>query len=204
MITNNYHIAGLILAGGEGQRVNRQNKGLLTLRDKPLVQYLINTLTPHVNYLAISANRELNIYQHFNLPIFTDSPEWQGMGPLAGIISSCQHFPETYDAIQIVPCDTPFLPATLIPKLTAELFAKPETDIAYAATENCIHPSIFLFKPHINHSLADHIKSGKHSLRSWIKSHNAVEVRFSNEQEFTNINHLATLNALNQKLQEIC
>lgn len=192
-------LGGLILAGGLGQRVASQNKGLLPLKGKALVEYLIANLTPHVNYLAISANKALSTYQAYNLPVFTDLPELQEMGPLAGIASAYQHFPEGLAAIQVVPCDTPFLPKDLVPKLASALFSDPQNEIAYAATKDCIHPSIFLFKPTINQHLQEHIMTGKRSLKSWVFRHQSVEVFFADEQAFTNINHLTTLAHYNEE-----
>lgn len=192
-------LGGLILAGGLGQRVASRNKGLLPLQGKPLVEYLISNLTPHVNYLAISANKELPQYQAYGLPVFTDLPELQEMGPLAGIASACRQFPEDLAAIQVVPCDTPFLPTDLLPKLATALFNDPQNEIAYAATKDCIHPSIFLFKPMINQHILEHIMAGKRSLKSWVFNHQSVEVFFTDEQAFTNINHLTTLAHFNEE-----
>lgn len=192
-------LGGLILAGGQGQRVKYQNKGLLLLNGKPLIDYLIKNLSIHVDYLAISANKQLTHYQSFNLPVYKDSNEFLGMGPLAGIISSCQFFPKELDAIQIVPCDTPFLPKDLVPKLAEALFTDPHNQLAYAATEKCIHPSIFLFKPAINEHLNKHLITGKRSLKSWVYSHKSVEVPFADEKAFININHLSTLAYLNKE-----
>lgn len=192
-------IGGLILAGGQGQRVNNQNKGLLLLKGKPLIEYVIKNLSNYVDYLAISANKQLAKYQSYHLPIFADTAEFKEMGPLAGIISASRYFPKELDAIQVVPCDTPFLPRDLVPKLAKALFADNKIQLAYAATQQCIHPSIFLFRPAINEHLAAHLNAGKRSLKSWIYSHQYREVLFTDEKAFTNINHLSTLAHFNEE-----
>lgn len=193
MVNSQYKIIGLILAGGQGQRVGRQNKGLLKLQGKPLVQHVLDNLSPQLDEVVISANEDVKSYQALVNEVFTDHPIWQGKGPLAGIISATQALPIDIDAIQVVPCDTPFLPNDLVAQLAKALFSDPQNEIAYAVTENCIHPSIFLCKPYINDKLADHLANEKYSLKSWIFSHHAVEVFFKDEQAFTNINHLETL-----------
>ncbi|MFD1260480.1 molybdenum cofactor guanylyltransferase MobA [Entomomonas asaccharolytica] len=193
MINTAYKIIGLILAGGQGQRVGRQNKGLLKLQGKPLVQHVFDNLSAQVDEVVISANEDIKSYQTLVKSVFTDNPCWQGKGPLAGIISASQVLPKNIDAIQVVPCDTPFLPSDLIAQLAKALFSDPQNEIAYAATKDCIHPSIFLCKPYINAKLADHLANQKYSLKSWIFSHHAVEVFFEDEHAFTNINHLETL-----------
>jgi len=196
-MTSQPKIGGLILAGGQGQRVHGQNKGLLTLREKPLAQHLADRFRKDLAYLAISANRQIEVYRQFNVPVFTDEPAWQGMGPLAGVISSCRHFPDNLDAILVMPCDTPFLPSDLISRLSNALFSETQNQIAYAATRQSIHPSVFLFKPAINQNLAEHIDAGQRSLKSWLFIHKVIEVLFDDEDNFTNINNLNMLNRLN-------
>src|SRR5690606_24625422 len=51
-------IGALILAGGEGRRMGHRNKGLQRLRGKPLVAHVVDALSSHVTYLAISANQD--------------------------------------------------------------------------------------------------------------------------------------------------
>lgn len=186
-------IVGLILAGGQGQRVGRQNKGLLKLHHKPLAEHLLDRLQSQVAKVVISANEDIDLYQKLVKNVYTDDPIWQGRGPLSGLISVYPALPKDIDAIQVVPCDTPFIPADLVQRLSEALFSEPDYEIAYAATQNCIHPSIFLCKPSINEQLADHLTNDKYSLKSWIFRHHAVEVFFEDEHAFTNINHLETL-----------
>lgn len=193
-MTNPKHkIVGLILAGGQGQRVGKQNKGLLKLHNKPLAAHLLERLQPQVNKVVISANQDIEQYKKIVPEVYTDNPLFQGKGPLSGIISVCPALPKDIDAIQVVPCDTPFIPTDLVQRLSTALFSDPANEIAYAATQQCIHPSIFLCKPTINEQLADHLANDKYSLKSWIFKHHAVEVFFEDEQAFTNINHLETL-----------
>lgn len=193
MNKSTYKIGGLILAGGEGQRVGRQNKGLLNLKDKPLVQHILDKLRGQLEFVAISANRDLEMYNKLDIPVFTDDFIWQGIGPLAGIASTYRYFPKHLEALLVVPCDTPFLPNNLVERLAGALFSSLNNEIAYAATKQSIHPSVFLCKPHINDHLVDHLQAGKQSLKSWIFRHSSVEVFFEEEHDFANINHLETL-----------
>lgn len=106
-------IIGVILAGGEGRRMNYQNKGLVTLSGKPLVEHVFARLKPQVDKIYISANDDITCYEALGVPVITDDPCYKGMGPLAGIASVIRHLPE--DAIvQIVSCDGPFIPETLV------------------------------------------------------------------------------------------
>lgn len=194
MMENEKHkIAGLILAGGEGRRVGGKDKGLLPFRGYPLIYQTIQKFKSQLDWLAISANRNLEQYQDFKLPIFQDVDPWKHLGPLAGIASVSQFIPQNMDMMFVVPCDTPLLPYDLLDHLKLAMLRNSECQIAYAATENSIHPSIFLCKTEINSELPEHLASGKQSLKSWIFRHKNIKVYFPDEMNFTNMNYLETL-----------
>jgi len=52
-------IIGLILAGGEGRRLGSKDKGLQEYKGKPLIEHVINALTPQTNKVVLSVNRNL-------------------------------------------------------------------------------------------------------------------------------------------------
>lgn len=186
-------ITALILAGGEGRRVDRQNKGLIPFRGIPLIRHVINRIHPTVQTILISANHNITEYETFGFPVYEDLPEWAGQGPLAGIISLFPHVPPDSDYILTVPCDTPFLPANLVSSLTNAFCPDPNLQIAYAATPEKIHPSIFISKPYINKQLASHLQQKNRSLRSWIFRHANLKVEFPDEHAFTNMNDFQTI-----------
>lgn len=195
---NDKNIAAFILAGGEGRRVGRQNKGLLSLNSHPLVNHVIQRIQPHVKNILISANNHIETYQSFGFPVYQDLPQWKGKGPLAGIVSLYSFIPAHTDYILVVPCDTPFLPANLVSSLYHALISNPDLLIAYAATPKQIHPSILLCKPCTNDYLANHLNHQHYSLKSWISAHPNIKVNFHDEHEFTNINDLDTLTRYQQ------
>ena len=71
-------ILGVILAGGKGTRMGGEEKGLIKLGNKSLIEYSIERLQPQVSKLVINANSNLSRYSKFNLPIVSD--------PLAGFL----------------------------------------------------------------------------------------------------------------------
>ena len=47
----NESVAVVILAGGQSKRMNKKNKAMVLLKDKPLIQHVIDAMklqTPHV------------------------------------------------------------------------------------------------------------------------------------------------------------
>ena len=57
-----HDITGVILAGGKARRMGGADKGLITLNDRALVDYIITALQPQVGNLVINANRNLEQY----------------------------------------------------------------------------------------------------------------------------------------------
>lgn len=110
-------IAGLILAGGLATRMQGQDKGLVLFKDKPLVEHVIERLSPQVDKLWISANRHLDAYQKFGYPVFPDASEFQGMGPLAGLASLLPHLSSDISHVQLSACDTPYLARSMVQDL---------------------------------------------------------------------------------------
>ena len=100
-------ITGLILAGGEGRRMDNRDKGLVTLVDKSLVQYAIECLQPLTHTQIISCNRNRDAYQAYGLPLIADDERWSLLGPMAGIYSGLKAIES--DWLMVMPCDTPLM-----------------------------------------------------------------------------------------------
>lgn len=182
-------IGALVLAGGQGSRMGHVNKGLQPLDGRPLAQHVIDALLAQVQALAISANHDLHAYRALGHPVASDAPEYQGLGPLAGIASAAAQLPPDLDAILIAPCDTPRLPADLVPRLAQALFAPGAPPVAIAATAQGLHPSIALLRPGLCIGLMQHLKEQRGlSLRSWLCAHGWASVHFDDEAAFVNVN----------------
>lgn len=190
------HIAGLILAGGEARRMGGVDKGLLPLHGRPLTAHVIDRLQAQTGWLAISANRHEQEYAAFGLPVFADAPEWQGMGPLAGLASLMDHLPPHIKAVQTAPCDTPFLPADLTTCLADALHAQPDARAAYPLTVDGAHPSLCLVRVEALPTLPTYLTDGGRRLRVWLDSCRAIAVEFDQTEAFINVNDRTTLQRL--------
>ena len=100
-------ISAVILAGGRGARMGGADKGLLPLGGKPMIAHVIERLAPQVGTLLICANRNLEAYRQFGLPVISDHFA-DYCGPLAGLHSALSTI--STDWLISAPCDTPFLP----------------------------------------------------------------------------------------------
>ena len=103
-------ITAVILAGGKARRMGGEDKGLIELRGRPLIDYIISGLQPQAGQLLVNANRNLERYRAFGYPVVEDIMG-DYFGPLVGIATGMQACNTPY--IMTVPCDSPFVPAGL-------------------------------------------------------------------------------------------
>ncbi len=114
----------IILAGGEGKRMDGSDKGLVLYKDKPLIESVIEKIKPQVDDIIISANRNTARYEKFGYPVITDSSligndKHQYNGPLAGIaaaLSACAN-----EWVFVIACDMPLVSDTIVTQLVASL-----------------------------------------------------------------------------------
>lgn len=181
-------ITGLILAGGRGTRMEHADKGLQEFAGKPLIQHVLNRLQPQVQQLMINANRNLEVYGRFGVPVWQDSmPDFAG--PLAGLQTGLAHC--ATPLLVSVPCDTPFLPLDLVARMHSALTSA-DADVAVAATDSAgahhIHPVFCLLKTALLPDLATYLQGGGRKVRAWQATRKMVEVYFEDEAAFRNIN----------------
>jgi molybdopterin-guanine dinucleotide biosynthesis protein A len=192
--------AGLVLAGGEARRMGGCDKGLLALAGQPLVWHVLQRLRPQVACVLLSANRSLSAYQAYGLPVVTDLPDWQGMGPLAGLASVARVLPAAIDAVQLMPCDTPCLPLDLVSRLAGFLQDNPACPACYPQTPAGPEPGMMLVRRAVLASLDDYLLQGGRSLRGWLSQLAARTVDFADTAAFVNTNDPASLARLEQQM----
>ena len=191
-------ISCIILSGGRATRMNGVDKGLVMLQQKPLIQHVIEHLTPQIDEILINANREISQYQTFGYPVLSDETD-DFLGPLAGFNLGLQH--AKYDYVLTVPCDSPFLPPDLAQRLLTNLI-KNEADIAVASSDGSAHPVFCLCKKTMLASLNHYLATGERRVSAWQKSQQTIEVDFSDcADAFVNLNTFEDLAALELKLR---
>lgn len=181
-------ITGLILAGGQGQRMGGRDKGLVTLAGQPLIAHVLARFAPQVGPLLISANRNLDAYRALGEPygarlVRDASPDYPG--PLAGILAGLNE--ATTPWLAVVPCDSPFLPTDLVARLSAALTAT--GDVAVVRTAGEVQPVFALLARTLVTSLAAFLAAGDRKIMRWYALHDCREADFGNDATaFLNIN----------------
>lgn len=184
-VPNKNSIAAVILAGGQARRMGGQDKGLLTIANKPMISYVIEAIRDQVGSLLINANRNQQRYAEYGFPVIEDSI--QGFhGPLAGVASALQVVEQEY--LLCLPCDSPYVPSDLVARLSEQLVEQ-QADISVAHNGERLQPVFSLIKTSLQNSLLDYLDSGERKIDRWFGQHKMVTADFSDKPEtFINVN----------------
>ncbi|HDR8856112.1 TPA: molybdenum cofactor guanylyltransferase MobA [Burkholderia territorii] len=194
-------VTGLLLAGGRATRMGGADKGLQLLDGTPLALHVLRRLSPQVDEMLISANRNADRYAELGAPfdariVPDDTPDFPG--PLAGLLAGMRA--ARAPLVACSPCDTPYLPTDLVARLLAALDAH-QADIAMAVTVDAQQarspqPTCALLRTSLADDLAAGLAAGERKVRAWYARHKTVEVEFCDERAFYNANSWQELAAL--------
>ncbi len=181
-------VTGIVLAGGQGRRMGGVDKGLQPLRGKPMIAWVLERLKPQVAEIILNANQNVEKYEAYGHRVVRD--EIGGFaGPLAGLHAGLKF--AKHPLVVTVPCDSPFLPADLVPRLQAALAGN---QLAVARTGEQAHPVFSLMKRDVRESLEAFLAQGGRKIDAWYAALKVVEVDFDDEANaFRNINTLEEL-----------
>lgn len=178
-------ITGAVLAGGEGRRMGGVDKGLVPMAGRPLVAWTLEALRPQADALLINANRSLDRYREFGVPVVPDRVDGF-MGPLAGVQAALAAAASDY--VLVVPCDTPRLPADLGERLGRAL-TENGAEIAVAETGGRLQPLHVLLRADLAADLGAALARGVRKPEHWYATRDWVRVPCDDVAEaFVNVN----------------
>ncbi len=186
----NNNITGIILAGGKSSRMG-QNKALLKLNNKRVIEYIYDLLKLFTNKIIISANS--NDYDFLDAQIVYD--EYKNIGPVSGLYSALKK--SDTDINIIVSCDSVFLNKGLIDYM---LINSNDYDIVIAKHEKTIEPMIGIYKKKVLNIFEKEIINKNYKPPSIIHKTKYKELEinssldFYNEYLFYNINNKTQFN----------
>lgn len=182
-MTMHADITGVILAGGRSTRMGGQDKGLVRVGGETLYQRVLSRLTPQVNQVIISANRNQSCYQQSGLPVVGDLTA-DFPGPLAGILAGLTHAHTPW--IVCAPCDVPGFPLNLVDQLWQH---KGNALAAYASDGEREHPTFALLHVSLADELGRYLARGERKLMLFMAAIGAQQVVFDGQQDaFRNLN----------------
>ena len=179
------NITAVILAGGRGRRLGGQDKGLVELDGKPLIEHILDAIASQVDRVTINANRNQQSYANYGYPVINDNmADYQG--PLAGFaaaLSACNT-----DYIVTLPCDGPYVPENLVERLCNALIEN-NADLAVAHDGQRMQPVYALIPRSLLGSLQAFLDTGDRKIDLWYARHSTAQADFSDITEtFFNIN----------------
>lgn len=179
----------LILAGGQSSRMGGEDKGLVLLDGKALIDHVIDKIRPQVSHIAISTNRNLEEYARRSPHIFPDARQWQHFGPLSALCTAANDLQlATADWLLVVPCDMPYLPDDLVARFETVSKRTPLCNAFYVETPVTMHYNIMYIRPQILQSAIPYLFSGMKTLRSWLQQQRARSVKFEVNEHFIDLN----------------
>ena len=204
-------ITGVVLAGGLGTRMGGVDKGLDILNGLRLAEHALRRLQSQTGHCCISANRHLEDYAQFGVPVLSDTvPDFAG--PLAGLLAALQHCETPY--LAVVPCDVPFFPDTLIARLSqaiVESGASASVAVGLQADSDGAEvgdrgtrvpvwrrqPTLCLLRSNLRMTLEQFMANGGRKAGAWLTAIGAVSVRFEDgANAFANVNTAQQLQTL--------
>jgi len=199
---------GVILAGGQGARMRGQDKGLLEINGRKLVEFTVEAIRPQVSDIIISANRNLSDYQKFTPHVIKDISGYYS-GPLAGVYSvmdyvesSSEQFDGTTDLL-IVPCDMPLLPSDLTTRLYETRLKAHKTNAVAVSDGIRIQPLCCLLPLALKPQLKAYLENDNRKVMSWLQSIEILIADFSDEKaKFANINSHEDLSVVATQLKQ--
>lgn len=178
-------IFGVILAGGQGQRMGGADKAFLSLSGQPLIRHVLGRLRPQVGMVILSANGDPSRFADLECPVVSDE---RSQGPLSGILAALR-FAKEQGATHLAstPVDTPFLPQDFTARLQVGAAIAPE-GLALARTDDGDHPTSALWPVALIPALAAFLAEGGAKVTRFTDAHRAVRVDFPDAAAFLNLN----------------
>ncbi len=202
-----HDITALVLAGGRGTRMGGVDKGLQLFCGVPLALHAARRVRPQVAGVMLNANRHLDEYRAWGLPVWPDEPA-DFAGPLAGFAAGLAHCPTPW--LLALPCDTPLFPADLAARLAAAALAAGAPLATAAAPEDVregaapgaprAHPVFCLMQAALLPDLLAFMAAGGRRVQQWSARHGGAHASFDQPGDagraFANANTAEQLRAL--------
>ncbi|MGB5396758.1 MAG: molybdenum cofactor guanylyltransferase MobA [Gammaproteobacteria bacterium] len=174
-------VSCIVLAGGQGRRMQGQDKGLVDYRGRPLIEWVLERIRPQVDDIIISANRHAQRYSAYANHVVAD--ERAGFtGPLAGI-ASCLPYCRHPQAL-VVACDMPRLPLDLVHCLQQSLC---HHTVAVISCQHRLQLAMLLTAD-LQASLQQALTCAKLKLMDWVSEQDSIVVEYNDSAAFSNLN----------------
>ncbi|MBT5230929.1 MAG: molybdenum cofactor guanylyltransferase [Methylococcales bacterium] len=177
------NVTTVILAGGQGSRLEGVDKGLSLLHQQPMIETVLAKIYPQNPQLVINANRNIDIYQKYGFPVFEDLDTGY-LGPLAGLYTALSQAKTEW--VISVPCDAP----DVAPNYIASMLKHAENKVPVVASiDGRLQPTFSLTPKSRLAELRAYLDNGDRAAGRWFKTQHCISVDFSDHaKHFANLN----------------
>lgn len=164
-----------VLSGGKGQRVGGKDKGLIEINRKPLIEWVLQSISTQLSNatVLISANRNLTQYSQY-APTLSDRPDHQG--PLAGVAALLERCQTEW--LLTLPCDCPKLPPNFGEKLAHFLLNAEDAKAAVVNDGQRNQNAVLLIRKSELAGLREHLNGGGGAIHKWLATLAASTIIF--------------------------
>lgn len=146
----------IILAGGKSRRMG-QNKALLPIVGKSIIQRIVDEFTPVSEEVILIANQP-ELYSELQTAVLSDVKEFKGDGPLAGILTG--FLAAKTPVCVFVACDMPFA-SSKIGEFLIEKLLNSDYDAIIPSNDGRIHPLFGAYRSRIQPIIKANLLNGK-------------------------------------------
>ena len=190
----------IILAGGKSSRMGF-DKQFLKIKERLLIENLIQRLKPSFNEIVIVTNRP---EEYKSLPVIVTQDVFKGIGPLAGIhaglLKSTSHF--SY----IIACDMPNINIEFINYMKSQITGS-DKKAAIARFKEWVEPFNAFYSKDIIEVLEDFLELGGRSVSRFSNNLDAYFIEEEKAREFSQnwdmFYNLNTKDDINEYLENI-
>ncbi len=143
---------GIILAGGLSRRLDYENKALLKIGGKSIIERIIKALSEVTADILLITNSP-DEFKHLEVPMFGDIIP--GSGSLGGIYTGLEVSKTHYNLI--VACDMPFIRPSLLKLLMQQ---SKDYDVVIPVTPDGQHPTCAIYSKDCIKPIEAQIRSG--------------------------------------------
>ncbi len=172
------HATGIILAGGKSSRMG-EDKGLVLLNGKPMIQYVVEALKEVVSDISIISNNES--YHKFGIPVYSDIIK--DKGPVGGIYTGLYHSKTELNFC--ISCDVPMISSDFIFWL---LNRSGNAFVTLPMYKDKVHQMIGVYSKQVLSNFQESVEKG-HLKLSQVNNDMACEI-IDIEKEYANFDEL--------------
>ena len=147
----------VILAGGNSARMG-QDKALLPIGGRPMIEHICDQLRPHFKQILLSAN-DADKYAFLGVPVVPDKVP--GQGPLMGIASALEA--SAHDLNLVIACDIPGINIDFVRRMLAE--AEGYDGVVPVTNGSRYEPLLALYRKSVLGPIREVLSSGRRRVR---------------------------------------